>query len=124
MLSDEPLIERMQAKLAANGYRFTPLVETDRHQPAVPEQTTPGFRRRTRKVNKMPNRTPKSANRISRRTVLRGAGVTMALPWLESLPAFADTTSPAAFPKRFARAVHGQRRQRGSLERRGLGRRR
>ncbi len=36
---------------------------------------------------------------ISRRTVLRGAGVTMALPWLESMPAFADTT---AFPKRFA----------------------
>ena len=26
----------------------------------------------------------------------------MALPWLESLPAFADTASPAAFPKRFA----------------------
>ena len=26
----------------------------------------------------------------------------MALPWLESLPAFADTTSPASFPKRFA----------------------
>ena len=36
---------------------------------------------------------------ISRRTVLRGAGVTMALPWLESMPAFADTT---ALPKRFA----------------------
>src|SRR5271170_4486862 len=44
----------------------------------------------------------KRPRRISRRTVLRGAGVTMALPWLESLPAFADTTSPAAFPKRFA----------------------
>jgi hypothetical protein len=42
------------------------------------------------------------SRRISRRTVLRGAGVTMALPWLESLPAFADTVSPAAFPKRFA----------------------
>ena len=28
MLSDEPAIERMQAKLTANGYRFTPLVET------------------------------------------------------------------------------------------------
>src|SRR5438552_9302615 len=41
----------------------------------------------------MPNRT-----KISRRTVLRGAGVTMALPWLESLPAFAAP----AFPKRFA----------------------
>ncbi len=26
----------------------------------------------------------------------------MALPWLESLPAFAESTSPASFPKRFA----------------------
>ncbi len=45
---------------------------------------------------------PQKSRRISRRTVLRGAGVTMALPWLESLPAFADTVSPVAFPKRFA----------------------
>src|ERR1051325_2788065 len=51
----------------------------------------------------MPNRTKKLAGGISRRTVLRGAGVAMGLPWLESLPVFADTTSPAAaFPKRFA----------------------
>src|SRR5882672_4774719 len=35
--------------------------------------------------------------RISRRTVLRGVGVAMALPWLESLPAW-----DATFPKRFA----------------------
>src|SRR3954452_16734734 len=49
----------------------------------------------------MSNRTKKSADRISRRTILRGAGVAMALPWLESLPAFADTTTPGAFPKRF-----------------------
>ena len=35
--------------------------------------------------------------RISRRTVLRGAGMAMALPWLESLPAWGE-----AFPKRFA----------------------
>src|SRR5467141_2442190 len=48
------------------------------------------------------NRTLKSSAGISRRTVLRGAGVTMALPWLESLTAFAETTSPGAFPKRFA----------------------
>src|SRR5580658_3519348 len=41
------------------------------------------------------------ARRISRRTVLRGAGCTMALPWLESLHALADTPTPAAFPKRF-----------------------
>jgi len=41
--------------------------------------------------------------KISRRAVLRGAGVTMALPWLPSLPAFADTTTAnPTFPKRFA----------------------
>ena len=39
---------------------------------------------------------------ISRRTVLRGAGVTMALPWLESMSAFADVATGAPFPKRFA----------------------
>jgi len=40
---------------------------------------------------------------MTRRTVLRGAGCAMALPWLPSLSAFADTTPPAAaFPKRFA----------------------
>ncbi len=43
-----------------------------------------------------------TAGGISRRTVLRGAGVTMALPWLESLTAKAATNAPAAFPKRFA----------------------
>jgi Protein of unknown function (DUF1552) len=50
----------------------------------------------------MPQSTESPARRISRRTVLRGAGVTMALPLLQSLPAFADTATPAAFPKRFA----------------------
>ena len=44
--------------------------------------------------------------RISRRAVLRGAGVTMALPWLESLPALGAAPSTArtaaGFPKRFA----------------------
>lgn len=42
---------------------------------------------------------------ISRRTVLRGVGVTMALPWLESLPAWggqAASAAPGPFPKRFA----------------------
>jgi hypothetical protein len=47
--------------------------------------------------------------KISRRAVLRGAGVTMALPWLESLPALAGPATPAGptgaagpFPKRVA----------------------
>jgi hypothetical protein len=38
--------------------------------------------------------------RISRRTVLRGAGVAMALPWMESLRTLAGPAD--AFPKRFA----------------------
>jgi hypothetical protein len=41
-----------------------------------------------------------------RRTFLRGVGVTMALPWLESIPVWGSETpaaeSPAAYPKRFA----------------------
>ncbi|HWB87208.1 MAG TPA: DUF1552 domain-containing protein [Bryobacteraceae bacterium] len=49
----------------------------------------------------MSGSTKNSAPRISRRTVLRGAGCTVALPWLESLQALADTPAPSAFPKRF-----------------------
>lgn len=45
--------------------------------------------------------TKKSAFSLSRRTVLRGAGCAMALPWLESLHALADTPPASAFPKRF-----------------------
>jgi hypothetical protein len=42
--------------------------------------------------------------RISRRTFLRGVGVTMALPYLESLSTWGETIAPAAnqFPKRLA----------------------
>jgi hypothetical protein len=40
---------------------------------------------------------------ISRRTVLRGAGVTLALPWLEAMmPAAASTSSSPAMPVRMA----------------------
>lgn len=41
------------------------------------------------------------ARRISRRGVLRGIGCTMALPWLESLDAFAGTPAGSVFPRRF-----------------------
>jgi hypothetical protein len=43
----------------------------------------------------------KRSNSITRRTVLRGAGCAVALPWLESLHALADTPPASAFPKRF-----------------------
>ena len=39
---------------------------------------------------------------ISRRTLLRGAGVVMALPWLESLESLHAMTAAESFPKRFA----------------------
>ncbi len=53
--------------------------------------------------------TPKS--RIHRRALLRGAGVAMALPWLESIPVWggepSGDSSPPAFPKRFAALFMG-----------------
>jgi len=49
------------------------------------------------------------APRISRRTFLRGAGVVMALPWLESLPVRGVDASaaPGRFPQRFAAVFMG-----------------
>lgn len=45
-------------------------------------------------------------SQISRRTLLRGAGVTVGLPWLESIPVWgssiAQEGSEGSFPKRFA----------------------
>src|SRR5215210_2667543 len=57
----------------------------------------------------MNRRTRKSALPISRRAVLRGAGCTMALPWLESLHALGDTPPASAFPKRFGVVFLGNR---------------
>ncbi|MEC9003717.1 MAG: DUF1552 domain-containing protein, partial [Planctomycetota bacterium] len=34
-----------------------------------------------------------TSSKISRRTILRGLGVSMALPWMESLPAWGDETA-------------------------------
>ncbi len=48
---------------------------------------------------------PAFGSRIDRRTVLRGIGVALALPWLESLPVWGSTS--AAFPRRFAALFMG-----------------
>ena len=40
--------------------------------------------------------------RFPRRTFLRGAGVTMALPWLESIPVWGDDKRSSEPPVRFA----------------------
>ena len=44
-------------------------------------------------------------SRMSRRTLVKGAGVTMALPWLESLPVWGDESKAA--PRRFAALFMG-----------------
>jgi uncharacterized protein DUF1552 len=48
---------------------------------------------------------------VSRRTFLRGAGVAMALPWLESMPVWGGAPSedgaPGPFPRRFAALFMG-----------------
>jgi hypothetical protein len=50
-------------------------------------------------------------SRMNRRTVLRGAGVAMALPWLESITVWggetASGTAPQSFPQRFAALFMG-----------------
>ncbi|MGV3482796.1 MAG: DUF1552 domain-containing protein [Planctomycetaceae bacterium] len=54
----------------------------------------------------MNNQTALQPKRVTRRMALRGAGVAMALPWLESLPVWGTETSAGAdvpiAPKRFA----------------------
>jgi hypothetical protein len=48
-----------------------------------------------------------TANRISRRTLLKGIGVTMALPWLESIPVWGDESPSPTPPLRFAALFMG-----------------
>jgi hypothetical protein len=49
----------------------------------------------------------RSNSPIDRRALLRGVGVAMALPWLESLPVWGREPSAAASPKRFAALFMG-----------------
>src|SRR3954452_19925377 len=51
----------------------------------------------------MSDRAHRRQVRFSRRTILRGAGVAMALPWLESIPVFGAT----AVPRRLAALFMG-----------------
>src|SRR5262249_35711444 len=71
------------------------------HQPAVPEAASE-------------QRTPKGKKTmtgdsfpLSRRLFLRGVGVTMALPWLESVPVWGAAAPGRSPPKRFAALFMG-----------------
>ena len=50
---------------------------------------------------------PAANARFSRRTLLCGAGVSMGLPWLESLSAWGDESAASSPPKRFAALFMG-----------------
>jgi hypothetical protein len=55
----------------------------------------------------MPDRMNPSAGRLTRRAILRGTGVTLALPWLESFAAKASAARAETFPKRFGAVFLG-----------------
>ena len=82
----------------------------DRPQPPVPEQAG---RQRTRGVMPMTrpaDQSPSGRIATTRRMFLRGAGVTMALPWLETVPSWgaaACAGESAPGPKRFAAMFMG-----------------
>ena len=116
MLSDEPTIEEMRAKLAANDYRFDTLVESIVTSPQFLNKR--GARASARKVNRCDDqwkRRPIGLEFPGGR-FLRGVGVTMALPWLESLPVWGRTGRYGGRregrSQALRRDVHGQRHQR------------
>ena len=91
---------RMKGRLTANGYRFDSLVETIVSSPQFLNKRNTESRKtseapnpRRREVSEMSsklipqNRIPRKFERtISRRSILRGAGVAMALPFLNRSP--------------------------------------
>ena len=118
----------------AAGRRRRPLRRPgrdDRHQPAVPEQAQSKATGGVIAMTDAPSRDMTgtgAVERASRRTFLRGAGVTMALPWLESVPVWGAAPVvggvAAAPPEAVRRPVHGLRRQPRPLVGQGLRRRR
>src|SRR4029450_846476 len=83
MQSDRPRLVRIHFALLTLHFTF-----------CIPSRPSP-----------MPNLDQKPARPLSRRIFLRGAGVVMALPWLESLPVWGAPAealkAPRAFPQRF-----------------------
>ena len=102
----EPNDPGMQGKLAKDQYRFGRLIESIVTSPPVPQPARQ--RRDFRKAKMMTNQHQNRTRGMPRRAFLQGVGVTMALPWLESLSAgtwrfaAAGGANAAALPKRFA----------------------
>src|ERR1700735_2257586 len=63
------------------------------------------FRTAVVRCHNLQRKGPMMSGKISRRTVLRGVGTALALPWLEAmgpLSAWADQTAPNRAPNRMA----------------------
>ena len=100
MLSDQPLIERMVA--AGGDATFSQL--------AAEIVTSKQFRNRLGREDRLRQSkrsssnggrcTMKTCEQKSRRHFLRGAGVALALPWMESLPSWRRTRRPRRLPNK------------------------
>ena len=101
--SDEPLLAEMRKELSAGGYKFGNLVQdivTSRQ--FLTKRATPSSEGIcTMKMTTSPLQ--RNSREVSRRRFLRGAGVVMALPWLESMPVWG--AEPTAAPRRKRLAV-------------------
>ncbi len=98
------LLEKMQAELEKNDYRFSMPVRNRGDEPAIPQSTRQGLTRPLFRNRSTRRETVNSPNQISRRMLLQGLGCTVALPWLESAKLFADErrAAQAKPPQRFA----------------------
>ena len=93
---------RCEPKLAADGYRFGSLVESDRHQPAVPEQARRTASTRSDAMMSASDR-DRTQMAVARRPGGRSSaasGVAMALPWLESVPVWGAEPAGGEPPRR------------------------
>ena len=110
LLSDEPLIQRMNARLAASGYRFSALVETIVTSPQFLKKRTRSRRAERWRTRWLDEAVP--SNGPSRSGSHHGAAVARVPVRVRG------NTSSSRVPQALRRALHGQRRQREPLGRR------
>src|SRR4029077_12671550 len=92
--AQESLDRRLQVRPPRSGHR---------HQPPLPDEARDPTPRRRGTMSMTSSPLQRNARELSRRRFLRGTGVVMALPWLESLPVWgAAPMAAAAAPKRLA----------------------
>src|SRR5262249_11478345 len=85
---------RLQVRSPRRGHR---------HEPTVPDEARDArYREGICTMSVMTSPRQRNSRELSRRRFLRGTGVVMALPWLESLPVWGAELESTAAPKRLA----------------------